>query len=247
VGDKLVTVASFWDSFEADLARNRLEAAGVDAWSADAAFVGMAWQYANAVGGVKVQVRDRDVDRARAVLAEVRDGGHDSPAAAAEPAAGGSAGAVADAGDEADGADGRQALSRDPSTGEDAALDVAARGGGEWGAADEPAEPVAAPPDAADLSPADGSAGDDADDPGDPDPPDTARERAAERAYRAAVLGLLLVPLQLYVFWLVLKVFLSDDRLAPRPRRRAVVAGVICVPFVLVMLRVAVGLLAESV
>ena len=74
----------------------------------------------------------------------------------------------------------------------------------------------------------------------------TSREQNADRAVRGAVLGLLLLPLhpdaflprqlyafwplQLYAFWLLLKVFVSDERLSPDKRRRTVVAAIINLP-----------------
>ena len=50
-------------------------------------------------------------------------------------------------------------------------------------------------------------------DPADDDDPDwslTLREIAADRALRAAVLGLLLLPLQVYAYWLLLQVADSE-------------------------------------
>lgn len=249
MSDELVTVASFWDSIEAALARNRLESAGVDAWVADEATVGMVWQYANAVGGIKLQVRTADVETARAVLAEAkRPAGDDPSADDGTDADGVPTDPSADVGDERPAADAAEVPDAtdgpgpaDVSNPIDAAGEVDGRG--ERVARPEP---IVAPPDDADLRPG-GRAADDADDndSADDDVSESPRERAAERAYRAAVLGLLLLPLQFYVFWLVVKVFASDDRLGPRPRRRAVVAGVISTPFVLVALRIAAGLLSE--
>ena len=62
------------------------------------------------------------------------------------------------------------------------------------------------------------------------------REMNADRAMRGAVLGLLLVPLQFYVFWLLLKVFMSKERLSPVQRRHAVIATLINLPMVMIML-----------
>jgi hypothetical protein len=55
----------------------------------------------------------------------------------------------------------------------------------------------------------------------------TPREVDAERAYKAAVFGLLLYPLQFYACWLLLAVYFSDERLEGTARRRAWVAAVI--------------------
>jgi hypothetical protein len=58
----------------------------------------------------------------------------------------------------------------------------------------------------------------------------TKREQDADRALRGAVIGLLFLPLQLYVFWLLLRVFVSDEELGAGKRRKAVVAALINLP-----------------
>lgn len=58
----------------------------------------------------------------------------------------------------------------------------------------------------------------------------TVREQNADRALRAAILGLLFWPLELYVSWLLLKVLLSEERLASAQRRKAILATVINLP-----------------
>lgn len=68
----LLTVAHFDFPWEAQLARARLEAEGIDAWVADEFTIGMQWLYSNALGGVRVQVDAEDLFRARAILAENR-------------------------------------------------------------------------------------------------------------------------------------------------------------------------------
>lgn len=68
------------------------------------------------------------------------------------------------------------------------------------------------------------------------------REESAERAFRAALLGLLFLPLQLYVLYLlVFKVLGSDQPLNPRSRRSAWIALSICIPsllFIYALIRV---------
>ena len=49
--------------------RTRLEAAGIRAFVQDEHLVQMNWLYSNAVGGVRVQIADEDVDPAREFLA----------------------------------------------------------------------------------------------------------------------------------------------------------------------------------
>jgi hypothetical protein len=63
--------------------------------------------------------------------------------------------------------------------------------------------------------------------------PPNKREENARRAVRGAVLGLLLWPLELYVFWLLMKVLLSDDPLTPETRRLALFAACINLPFMI--------------
>ena len=65
---RLVPVASYASPIEAHLARSRLEAAGLQAFVADEHIVAVHWLCSSAVGGVKVQVRLRDLDAARRLL-----------------------------------------------------------------------------------------------------------------------------------------------------------------------------------
>jgi hypothetical protein len=63
------TVATFSKPEEAHLFRTRLEAAGIPAYVQDEHFIQMNWLYSNAVGGVRVQIADEDLDAAREFLA----------------------------------------------------------------------------------------------------------------------------------------------------------------------------------
>jgi hypothetical protein len=65
---KLVTVATFDEGAKARLAQNVLQAAGIQCTIADESIVAMDWLLSTAVGGVKVQVRDEDAERAVAAL-----------------------------------------------------------------------------------------------------------------------------------------------------------------------------------
>ena len=67
--EQLVTVATFLGPGEAHLARSRLEAEGIHAYLADEYMVTMDWLVSNAVGGVKLQVAESNVDHARRILA----------------------------------------------------------------------------------------------------------------------------------------------------------------------------------
>ena len=68
IHEKLVTVASFSAAYEAHLAKGLLESNGIAAFVADDHFVSTYWFLSNAVGGVKVQVAETDVEEALRVL-----------------------------------------------------------------------------------------------------------------------------------------------------------------------------------
>jgi hypothetical protein len=70
----LITVASYPDAIKAHLARGRLEAEGIPAVVADEHYVSANWMMSNALGGVKVQVSERMVERAVQVLRELDAG-----------------------------------------------------------------------------------------------------------------------------------------------------------------------------
>jgi hypothetical protein len=67
--DDLVTVASFPDVAEAELAKERLEIEGIRAFVVGAQTAGVMPYLVNASGGVRVQVGPKDVERAREILA----------------------------------------------------------------------------------------------------------------------------------------------------------------------------------
>ncbi|MFP5247574.1 MAG: hypothetical protein ACLGH0_12860 [Thermoanaerobaculia bacterium] len=64
----LVTVATFWYFGDAEMAKSALDAAGIDATIDDEEIVRVNWLNANAVGGVKLRVRQEDALRAGEVL-----------------------------------------------------------------------------------------------------------------------------------------------------------------------------------
>lgn len=67
---RLVTIATFDLPIKAEIARNALTAAAIQSVIADDNAVGMDWLLGNAIGWVKVQVREEDADRAVTVLEE---------------------------------------------------------------------------------------------------------------------------------------------------------------------------------
>ncbi len=66
--DDIVTIATFSYPMEAEIARGKLESEGIWAFVADDYMVTMNWLYSNAVGGVKLQVRESDTENALQIL-----------------------------------------------------------------------------------------------------------------------------------------------------------------------------------
>ncbi len=64
----MVVIAEFNRLVDADLAKSRLEAAGIQAVLLDAQIVAMNPLYSPALGGVKIAVADEDTPRARTIL-----------------------------------------------------------------------------------------------------------------------------------------------------------------------------------
>jgi hypothetical protein len=67
---RLVTVRRYRDLIEAFVGRSLLESAGIPAWVADENLVRMDWFYSNMVGGMRLQVDERDEAAAREILEE---------------------------------------------------------------------------------------------------------------------------------------------------------------------------------
>ena len=63
-----VTVGAFWNVTEAHLARLRVEAEDIDCVLLDEFLVATDWLYANAAGGIKLQVPEADAARARDLI-----------------------------------------------------------------------------------------------------------------------------------------------------------------------------------
>jgi hypothetical protein len=72
---ELVTVASFANGFEANLAKGLLESNGVQAFLDNENTLNWSWPLAVAVGGVKLQVADDDAYLAKEILDSVRRNG----------------------------------------------------------------------------------------------------------------------------------------------------------------------------
>ncbi len=68
--DNLITVISFTYPHEAHLAKGKLQSEGVEVFIKDEMTAHVNNFYSNAIGGVKLQVRDDDVDTAHRILLE---------------------------------------------------------------------------------------------------------------------------------------------------------------------------------
>ena len=66
----MITIGSFSKAEDAHLMRMRLEAGGVQAFIQDENMAQMAWTYSNAIGGVRVQIAEEDVEDAKEILRE---------------------------------------------------------------------------------------------------------------------------------------------------------------------------------
>jgi Putative prokaryotic signal transducing protein len=172
MSNDLVTVATFADPIEANLAKNRLEAAGVRASLANEQTVDMDLLLGNALRWIRLEVGDKDADAARAVLNQHEE--TEAPSAA---------------------------------------------GTEEVSFAIGEAQPIFEP-DQEDHEEEEGA--------DDFDRAPSIRERDAERAFRGAVLGVLFFPIQLYAFYLLVKIFISEESLGDRERRKAIIAAVLC-------------------
>ncbi len=69
----LVTIARYTFPYEAQIARALLESEGVSSFIADEQTINMQWLYSDALGGVRLQVAEEDVYRARSILQDDRE------------------------------------------------------------------------------------------------------------------------------------------------------------------------------
>jgi hypothetical protein len=71
VHEELITIATFASPHEAGHAKSLLEEAGIRAFLANEALVSVAWQFTNAIGGIRLEVPELQAEEARAMLAEL--------------------------------------------------------------------------------------------------------------------------------------------------------------------------------
>ncbi len=71
--DKIITFESYYDPMLAHIVRSRLEANGISCFIADENIIGANPLYNNAVGGVKLKIFEKDIERCREILATEGD------------------------------------------------------------------------------------------------------------------------------------------------------------------------------
>src|ERR1035437_6892708 len=67
--DKIITFESYYDPMLAHIVRTRLEANGISCFIADENTIGANPLYNQAVGGIKIKIFERDLERCREILA----------------------------------------------------------------------------------------------------------------------------------------------------------------------------------
>lgn len=74
MAERFVTIATFNDFTEAHIMKGRLEASGILCFLADQNIVAAQPFYALAVGGIKLQVTEGDVEEAHKILSDIHTG-----------------------------------------------------------------------------------------------------------------------------------------------------------------------------
>lgn len=203
---RLVTVRSYFDPLDAEMAVNLLRAEGIPATLADSKLVSNTWHLANAVQGIKLQVPEQDLAKANYFLGEI-----DSARS--------------------------ERLSEDRSESSEA-FDQAADGDDESDDDDDDAsefddEDFDEAESAHTLPWSGGYAATTAED--DHEIPPNRAEANAERAFKGAAFGLIFIPLQFYVTLLLADVFFGGEKLRRRYRRRAIIAAIVNLVFLVLL------------
>jgi len=68
--DDVVTLARFGELTAAQLLRGRLDSEGIECFLPDEVMATQTWHLQSAIGGIRVQVRQADLERAKEILAE---------------------------------------------------------------------------------------------------------------------------------------------------------------------------------
>ncbi len=202
---RLVTVRSYFDPLDAEMAVNLLRSEGIHASLADSKLVSNTWHLANAVQGIKLQVPEQDLAKANYYLGEIESARSERLSEEPDMPRGPAARNTDDLEDEDDDDD---EFAGDPEDFDETESDhiLPWSGGYEGNPQDEDLE---TPPNRAEAS--------------------------AERAFKGAAFGLIFIPLQFYVTILLAEAFFGGEPLRPRYRRRAIFAAVVNVIFLVLL------------
>lgn len=76
-GDEIITFETYYDPMLAQIVRTRLEDSGVPCFIADDNLATMYPLYNNAIGGIKLKIFARDIEKCRAIMTEEGELGAD--------------------------------------------------------------------------------------------------------------------------------------------------------------------------
>lgn len=68
MSDSLITISTYENAIEAEIAKGRLESEGIPAFVLDSHTVNINWALSNAMGGVRLSVRQSDFQKASEIL-----------------------------------------------------------------------------------------------------------------------------------------------------------------------------------
>jgi hypothetical protein len=74
----LITIATFTNPLEAHIVRGRLQAEGIETWVAHEHHIGANWFLSTALGGVKLQAKPEDAQRAGEILRREQAGDYEA-------------------------------------------------------------------------------------------------------------------------------------------------------------------------
>lgn len=72
MADKLVTIATFWETWEAHLAKDRLLDAGINCFLSGENFIATYWLLVIVEGGIKLKVAESDATQAKKILENLK-------------------------------------------------------------------------------------------------------------------------------------------------------------------------------
>jgi len=70
----LITITSYSEPLEAHIVKGRLEAEGIPTYIANEHHISVAWYISHALGGVKIQVHEKDREKAINIISLLHDG-----------------------------------------------------------------------------------------------------------------------------------------------------------------------------